>query len=235
MTVPMVQGKTLGRFLLDLNVNDAPGHKMTCLYVMISRATRINNIRLLQPFHHAQLHRCRDTAIRNEELRLLQIESSTLQQFIKAHPECATDVFAIHQPPKEQQTQTKKRSTLSEDSGASLARVHCGCGVCLNLHVALVLQIRRVPANDSVTHCRLYRLTQTQQGSTQCGDFCVAWLVAFAFGDDLDTISQSAFDQPRMRTHLRQSLALGRFTRFPAAPSRDSVQFSNESVVVLNR
>jgi len=119
MTVPMVQGKTLGRFLLDLNVDDAPGHKMTCLYVMISRATRINNIRLLQPFHHAQLHRCRDTAIRNEELRLLQIESSTLQQFIKAHPECATDVFAIHQPPKEQQTQTKKRSTLSEDSDST--------------------------------------------------------------------------------------------------------------------
>ena len=79
------------------------------------------------------------------------------------------------------------------------------------------------------------RAAQVQHGSTQCGDFCVAWLVAFAFGDDLDTISQSAFDQTRMRTHLRQCLALGRFERFPIAPSRESVEFSSHAVVNLSR
>jgi hypothetical protein len=79
------------------------------------------------------------------------------------------------------------------------------------------------------------RAAQIQLGSTQCGDFCIAWLVAFAFGDDLDSIARSAFDQARMRTHLRQCLALGRFERFPAATSRDSVEFSSGEIVVLTK
>ena len=79
------------------------------------------------------------------------------------------------------------------------------------------------------------RAAQVQQGSTQCGDYCVAWLVAFAFGDDLDTISRTAFDQTQMRTHLCQCLALGRFQRFPNATSRQSVEFSSEVVVNLIR
>jgi hypothetical protein len=79
------------------------------------------------------------------------------------------------------------------------------------------------------------RAAQIQLGSTQCGDFCIAWLVAFAFGDDLDSMSRSAFDQARMRTHIRQCLALGRFERFPAATSSDSVQFSSGEIVVLTK
>jgi hypothetical protein len=125
MTVPMVQGKTLGHFWVDLNVDDAPGHKMTCLYVMISRATELGNVRLLQPFHHRQLHRCRDSAIRNEELRLLQIESSTLQRFIRSHPDLATGIFADVAPSldaQSQPTQTAKRARerSSDDFGVCL-------------------------------------------------------------------------------------------------------------------
>lgn len=79
------------------------------------------------------------------------------------------------------------------------------------------------------------RPAQIQLGSTQCGDFCIAWLVAFACGDDLDSMSRCAFDQSRMRTHLRQCFALGRFERFPAAPSSDSVEFSRGEIVVLTK
>lgn len=79
------------------------------------------------------------------------------------------------------------------------------------------------------------RSAQIQRGSSQCGDFCIAWLVAFAFGADLDTISRSAFDQTQMRTHLRQCLALGRFQRFPSAPASDLVEFSSHDIVVLTR
>jgi hypothetical protein len=60
------------------------------------------------------------------------------------------------------------------------------------------------------------RSAQAQRGSSQCGDFCIAWLVAFAFGDDLETISRSSFDQTQMRTHLRQCLCRT-IQRFPAA------------------
>src|SRR5699024_9031316 len=74
------------------------------------------------------------------------------------------------------------------------------------------------------------RAGQIQNGSTQCGDFCIAWLVAFAFGDDLQTMSQSSFDQQQMRLHIRQCLAANRFERFPVmARDRRSV-FSREQV-----
>jgi hypothetical protein len=139
MTVPMVQGKTLGQFWVDLNIDDAPGHKMTCLYVMISRATELGNVRLLQPFHHRQLHRCRDSAIRNEELRLLQIESSTLQRFIRSHPDLATGVFADVAPSfdaQSQPTQTAKRARerSSDDFGV------CLCVLSLCMHVKSISQ-----------------------------------------------------------------------------------------------
>jgi hypothetical protein len=147
MTVPMVQGKTLGHYWVDLNVDDAPGHKMTCLYVMISRATDLGNVRLLQPFHHGQLHRSRDSAIRNDELRLLQIESSTLQQFIRSHPDLAGGVFAdaTHShAARSQPTQTAKRARerSSDDLGV------CVC-VCVRLCVCCV----GVHAVNSISHC----------------------------------------------------------------------------------
>jgi len=50
------------------------------------------------------------------------------------------------------------------------------------------------------------RAGQIQQGSTQCGDFCIAWLVAFAYGDNLATLSRTAFDQQRHAlTHSTKS------------------------------
>jgi len=84
------------------------------------------------------------------------------------------------------------------------------------------------------------RAGQIQQGSTQCGDFCIAWLVAFAYGDNLATLSRTAFDQQRMRSHIRQSLIANRFESFPtimASASTQStlVRFSDERIVNLTR
>lgn len=154
MTVPMVQGKTLGHFWVDLNVDDAPGHKMTCLYVMISRATDLTNVRLLQPFHHGQLHRCRDSAIRHEELRLLQIESSTLQQFVRSHPELAAGVFAdVSQSAKSPPQPKRTRETLSDNLGACVVFLT----VC-TLYFIASLSRRRYPVAQTTT-VRLVRFS----------------------------------------------------------------------------
>jgi hypothetical protein len=157
MTVPMVQGKTLGHFWVDLNVDDSPGHKMTCLYVMISRATDLGNVRLLQPFHHGQLHRSRDSAIRNEELRLLQIESSTLQHFIRSHPDLAAGVFAdvAHSHAAQSQpTQTAKqaRERSADDLGVCVFVCVCVCAESVCMRVT------------SISHC--FSCTQMLTGRT---------------------------------------------------------------------
>ena len=86
MTVPMVQGRTIQTMICDLNIDDAPGHKLTCLYVMLSRGQAANRVRLLRPFHHKHLHRYRDPDIARDEQRLRQLENETLRQFAIDHP-----------------------------------------------------------------------------------------------------------------------------------------------------
>ena len=87
MTVPLVQGKTLDPLIVDLNIDDAHGHKMTQLYVMLSRGQQLANLRLLRPFHHRQLHRTRDTEVLHEEKRLLACERATLAAFYDKYPD----------------------------------------------------------------------------------------------------------------------------------------------------
>jgi len=77
------------------------------------------------------------------------------------------------------------------------------------------------------------RAGQIQTGSTQCGDFAIAWMVAFAHGDDLDILSRTKFNQAVMRTHLHDCLAAGKFTRFPTTSA--AAEYSREQTVTLTR
>ena len=61
------------------------------------------------------------------------------------------------------------------------------------------------------------RRAQAQRGGTQCGDFCIAYMVAFAHGDSFAQMEQQTFDQKAMRAHLADCLQKKTFTRFPTA------------------
>jgi len=55
---------------------------------------------------------------------------------------------------------------------------------------------------------------QAQRGNTQCGDFCIAYMVAFAHGNRFAQMEQQTFDQKAMRAHLVDCLQKKTFTRF---------------------
>jgi len=86
MTVPMMQGRTAGDMICDLNVDDSRGHKLTLLYVMLSRAQATDRLRLLRPFHHKEMHRDRDSGIAKDEGRLRYLEQETLRKFAIRFP-----------------------------------------------------------------------------------------------------------------------------------------------------
>jgi len=84
----MMQGLTVrGPMMCDVNVDDAPGHKLTCLYVMLSRGTSLSRLRLIRPFHHRHLHRSRDPEIAKEYERLQTLANATLTRFYANNPE----------------------------------------------------------------------------------------------------------------------------------------------------
>ena len=61
------------------------------------------------------------------------------------------------------------------------------------------------------------RRAQAQRGGTQCGDFCIAYMVAFAHSDSFAQMEQQTFHQEAMRAHLADCLQKEIFTRFPTA------------------
>ena len=98
MTIAMVQGKSLKTMIADLDMSAARQHKLTQLYVMLSRAHEAAGLRLLRPFHHRELHRPRDRDIHKEEARLRALEQSTLATFAAEHP-LSAHLCKPHQQP----------------------------------------------------------------------------------------------------------------------------------------
>ena len=56
MTTHMCQGRTLGKFIVDLDVHGIRGEKLSQLYVMLSRGQRFADLRILRAFHHSLMH-----------------------------------------------------------------------------------------------------------------------------------------------------------------------------------
>jgi len=128
------------------------------------------------------------------------------------------------------------KNPLQQTTMVQLAKSHCliPCTRPLRFPTARFARIcLRLHAPDSAADALrvVKRAGQIQNGTTQCGDFSIAWLVAFAFGDDLETMSRSSFDQQQMRTHIRLCLAANRFERFPVLSRDRPAVFSREQVI----
>ena len=87
MTVHMVQGKTLDDMIVDVDLEQCRQHKLTTLYVMLSRCRELAKLRILRRTGHKVLvhDRHRDRDIEHEENRLKALEKVTLNVFAMNH------------------------------------------------------------------------------------------------------------------------------------------------------
>jgi len=68
---------------------------------------------------------------------------------------------------------------------------------------------------------------QRQTGSTQCGDFAIAFAAAFArilaTGKPIESVTDMRFDQSGMRAHMLECLNANKFAQFPMAIHSDAL------------
>ena len=68
---------------------------------------------------------------------------------------------------------------------------------------------------------------QRQTGSTQCGDFAIAFAAAFArilaTGKPIESVTDMRFDQSGMRAHMIECLNANKFAQFPMAIHSDAL------------